>query len=69
LEFDVERKSGDYKTLAYVFLAKDNIFVNAEILRQGYAYLQIIPPNTRYVELFKEAYREARLERRGLQAE
>jgi micrococcal nuclease len=69
LEFDAEKKSGDYATLAYVFLLSDNTFVNAEILRRGFAYLRIQSPNTKYAEELREAYRKARSEKRGLQGE
>ena len=69
LEFDDEKRSPEYATYAYVFLLEDNIFANTEILRQGYAYLQIIPPNLKYAEKLRAAYREARSERRGLQNE
>lgn len=69
LEFDSEKSSEDFTTLAYVFLLKDEIFVNTEILRQGFAYLQIRPPNTKYANELREAYKEAHLEKRGLQGE
>jgi len=69
LEFDVLRKSDDHRTLAYVYLNEDDTFVNAEILRQGYANLSIQPPNTKHAEKLREAYKEAREERRGLQGE
>lgn len=69
LEFDAQEKSEDYVTLAYVFLTDDNTFVNAEILRLGFAHLRIQPPNTKYAEELRAAYREARAEKRGLQGE
>jgi micrococcal nuclease len=69
LEFDSEKKGEDYSTLAYVFLLDNELFVNAEILRQGFAFLQIRPPNTKYSKELREAYTEARLEKRGLQGE
>ena len=69
LEFDVNKKSEDYGTLAYVFLLNDNTFVNTEILRHGFAHLQIRPPNTKYADILREAYREARAQKRGLQSE
>ena len=69
LEFDVEKKNNEFKTTAYVFLVKDNTFANAEILRLGYASLHITPPNTKYAGELREAYKEARREQRGLQAE
>ena len=68
-EFDVNRKNEQFETLAYVFLLKNNLFVNDEILRQGFAHLQIMPPNTKYADTLRSAYKEAREEKRGLQNE
>lgn len=69
LEFDDQKKTDDYATFAYVYLIENNTFVNTEILRQGFALLQIIPPNMKFAEELRAAYREAREERRGLQNE
>ena len=69
LEFDANKKGEYHYTLAYVYLINDDTFVNIEILRHGYAHLQIRPPNTKYAEKFREAYKEARLEKRGLQGQ
>jgi len=69
LEFDANKKTEDHATLAYVFLLEEDLFVNAEILRHGYAHLSIRPPNTKYAKELREAYREARAEQRGLQGE
>ncbi len=66
LEYDSQKKDTDFYTLAYVFRADDGTFVNAEILRQGYANLHLIPPNLKYEEKLRSAYQEARQERRGL---
>lgn len=66
LEFDVERLDRYGRLLAYVYLKDDGTFVNAEILRQGYASLLTIPPDVKYADLFQELYREARENRRGL---
>lgn len=68
LEFDVQNKDEDFYNLAYVYLL-DGTFVNTEILRQGFADLKIVPPNMKYAEKLREAYREARREKRGLHAE
>lgn len=65
LEFDVERHDKYSRILAYVYL-KDGTFVNAEIVKQGYASLMTIPPNAKYSDLFLKLYREARENRRGL---
>jgi micrococcal nuclease len=64
LEFDTQRKTDNFETLAYVYL--DKALVNAEILKQGFADLQIAPPNLKYAELLRAAYREGRTEKRGL---
>jgi micrococcal nuclease len=65
LEFDVERHDRYGRLLAYVYL-KDGTFVNAEIVKQGYASLMTYPPNVKYADLFTKLYREARENRRGL---
>jgi micrococcal nuclease len=44
----------------------DAIFVNATLVKAGYASVMTIPPNVRYADLFKELYREAREQKRGL---
>jgi micrococcal nuclease len=65
LEFDVERRDRYERLLAYVYL-KDGTFVNAEIVKQGYAGLMTYPPNVRYADLFAKLYREARENKMGL---
>lgn len=66
LEFDVQRYDKYGRLLAYVFLKEDNTFVNAKIIEEGYASLLTIPPNLKYVELFRQLYRKAFEEKRGL---
>jgi len=65
LEFDAERRDKYRRLLAYVYL-KDGTFVNAEIVKQGYASLMTIPPNVKYADQFSKLYREARENKRGL---
>jgi endonuclease YncB( thermonuclease family) len=65
LEFDVVKHDRYGRVLAYVYL-KDGTFVNAEIVKQGYASLLTIPPNVKYADLLLELYRQARENRRGL---
>ncbi len=65
LEFDVEKRDRYERLLAYVYL-KDGTFVNAEIVKQGYASPYTFPPNVRYADLFVKLNREARENRRGL---
>ncbi|MGA2774495.1 MAG: thermonuclease family protein [Candidatus Omnitrophota bacterium] len=67
LEFDLEKYDKDGQLLAYIYLNDSaKTFVNAEIVKQGYASLLTIPPNVRYADLFKKLYQEARENRRGL---
>ena len=69
LEFDIRQKNDNSQTLAYAFFVNDNVFVNAEILRNGYANLHIKIPNKKYAQELRAAYREAREEKRGLQGQ
>ncbi len=68
LEFDIEKQDKYNRLLAYVYL-KDGTFVNAEIVRQGYASIMSIPPNVKYADLFLKLSQEARENKRGLWAE
>ena len=68
LEYDTQSKDENFYTLAYVFLP-DGTFVNAEILRRGYADLTLAPPNTKYADRLRQAYQEARKEKRGIHGE
>ncbi len=65
LEFDVEKHDKYGRLLAYVYL-KDGTFVNAQIVKQGFANLMSIPPNVKYADLFLSLYRQARNDKRGL---
>jgi micrococcal nuclease len=65
LEFDAERYDKYKRLLAYVYL-KDGTFVNAEIVKEGYASLMTYPPNVKYADLFLQLYRQARENKRGL---
>jgi micrococcal nuclease len=65
LEFDVEKRDRYKRLLAYVYL-KDGIFVNAEIVKEGYASLMTYPPNVKYADLFLRLYQEARQNKKGL---
>lgn len=65
LEFDIERRDKYGRLLAYAYL-EDGTFVNAEIIRQGYASLMTYPPNVKYADLFLKLYQEARVNKRGL---
>jgi len=69
LEFDTQKKDPHFLTLAYVFLKDNEIFVNAAILQNGYASLHIRPPNTKYAPRLRQAYRQARQDRKGIHGE
>lgn len=69
LEFDISKKDETLTTTAYVFLKENDLFVNAELIRQGYAELSLSPRNHKYNDKLREAYHEAREEKRGLQGE
>lgn len=59
LERDVVGRDDYGRLLAYVFRASDGIFVNYEIVRQGYAQPLTIPPNVTHSELMVDAARAA----------
>ncbi len=67
LEFDVQQLDRYGRTLAYVYL-EDGTFVNAWLVKNGYAMVMTVPPNVRHQELFLKLQREAREARRGLWA-
>jgi len=64
LEFDIEKRDHYGRLLAYVFVGKT--FVNAELVKAGYAYVYTNPPNVKYRKLFLRLQKEARENRRGL---
>lgn len=65
MEFDIDKKDKYGRLLVYAFL-NDGTFVNAEIIRQGYAKPVTISPNVKYADLFSKLYQEARENKRGL---
>lgn len=64
LEFDVEIRDKYGRILAYVYTG--DTFVNAELVKEGYAQAYTFPPNVRYTDLFLKLQREARGQRLGL---
>jgi micrococcal nuclease len=65
LELDVQARDKYGRTLAYVYLPNGTM-LNELVVRQGYAQVMTIPPNVKYQELFVEAERDARENKRGL---
>ncbi|NQT46043.1 MAG: thermonuclease family protein [Candidatus Omnitrophica bacterium] len=67
LRFDVQKRDKYGRILAYVY--QNDIMVNIEMVRQGYAMIYTYPPNVKYVEDFLIAQKEARENNRGLWGE
>jgi micrococcal nuclease len=65
LEFDVQKRDKYGRLLAYVYL-EDGTFVNAELVKHGYARVATYPPNVKHQDLFLTLEREARENNRGL---
>ena len=65
VEFDVQQRDKYGRLLGYVFLP-DGTFVNAELVKQGYAKVVTYPPNVRYSNLFRKLQAEAVKHERGL---
>ena len=53
------------RTLSYVYL-EDGTFVNAELLKNGYAVLMTIPPNVAFADYFARLQGKAREGKKGL---
>lgn len=66
LVFDVERRDQYDRLLAYVYRQRDGLFVNAEVIGSGYAYVETVPPNVEHADEFRALAREARQDERGL---
>jgi len=64
LEKDISETDKYGRLLRYVYV--DDIFVNDYLVRNGYAYALIFPPNVKYQQQFLEAQKEARENKRGL---
>ncbi|MCX7831976.1 MAG: thermonuclease family protein [Actinobacteria bacterium] len=64
MEKDVSERDRYGRLLRYVYVG--NIFVNAELVKQGYAMAYTYPPDVKYSELFVRLQQEARSAGRGL---
>ena len=65
LEYDVSRYDRYGRTLAYAWL-EDGTFVNAELVKNGFATVMTVPPNVRHQETFTELAAKARRQNKGL---
>lgn len=72
IEMDVRERDRYGRLLGYVYVRDkatgEELFVNAELLRAGYARVMTIPPDVRHADEFLALEREARKQRRGLWA-
>jgi micrococcal nuclease len=68
IERDVVNRDDFGRLLGYIYRAADGIFVNYEIMRQGFAQPLSIPPNDTFAELFAGAARAAEADDAGLWA-
>ena len=64
LEYDVDKYDQYGRTLAYVYL-DDGTFVNAELIKRGYARVMTFPPNVKYADEFIRLQRKARRSKVG----
>ena len=64
LVFDEEKVDGYDRLLAYVYV--DDLFVNAEIIRRGYARASNTKPNIRHAEQFQKLEAEAKEKKLGI---
>jgi len=64
LVFDVQRRDRYGRLLAYVFV--EDSFINAKLVKDGYARVATYPPNVIYQELFLNLEQQARNANRGL---
>jgi len=64
LEKDITDRDKYNRLLRYVWV--DDVFINLELVKQGFAYSYSYPPDIKYQELFVKAQQEAREANRGL---
>jgi len=63
---DAEERDRYGRLLAYVYRSRDHLFVNARLVRGGYAVPLTIPPNVAHAEQFRTLAAVARRKGRGL---
>jgi micrococcal nuclease len=67
LEYDVDKYDQYGRILAYVYL-EDGTFVNAELIKNGYASVMTFPPNVKHADEFISLQRKARKNKAGMWA-
>ncbi len=66
LEKDVSETDRYGRLLRYVYVG--DIFINAELVRQGLAWVKVYEPDTKYQDTLEKAEAEARQDKKGLWA-
>lgn len=66
LVLDVQERDRFGRVLAYVYRVRDGRFVNAAMVRGGFATAITIPPNVEHADRLRQLERDARDARRGL---
>lgn len=64
VEFDIVKRDKYGRILGYLFI--DTIFVNAYLLREGFAFIYTFPPNTKYVDIFRKNLEKAIESKKGM---
>ena len=67
LEFDIDKYDQYQRFLAYAY-TMDEQFINAELVKNGYARIMTIQPNSKYANLFYDLQLKARADKKGLWA-
>lgn len=65
LEMDIQPRDNNGRILAYVYLQDGNM-LNQLLVEEGFAQVATYPPNVKYVDLFIEAEKSARENKKGL---
>ena len=66
LELDLEERDAFNRLLAYVWRASDGLFINLDLVAQGYADILSIAPNTGHADELRAAMTAAKSANRGL---
>lgn len=66
LEYDKELRDRYDRKLAYVYRTSDRLFINAELVRGGYAESLTVKPNTAHKQQFEALQRAAKTAKRGM---
>jgi micrococcal nuclease len=66
LERDVDLRDRYGRRLAYVYRVRDGLFVNAELVRRGFATVATFPPNVAHAVEFRRLANRARMSGLGL---